>query len=177
LRWQSAPFFRETTVDKLFSIDWWELVIPTHSLAEMAVRGTVMYFALFIVLRLLLKRQTGGIGLADLLLVVIIADAAQNAFSKDYGSLSEGIVLVLTIVFWDYVLDWLGYRLKWLRAIIHPAPLLLIRDGRLLKANLRKEAISEDELMSQLREKGIETVSKVKRAYIEGDGHISVIEK
>jgi uncharacterized membrane protein YcaP (DUF421 family) len=164
-------------MDKIFQVDWPQLIVPTHSLAEMAVRGTAMYFALFIVLRLLLKRQTGAIGLADLLLVVVIADAAQNAFSRDYGSLSEGIVLVLTIVFWDYALDWLAYRVKWLGRIMHPAPLLLIRNGRTLKANLQKESISEEELLSQLREKGVENVAKVKRAYIESDGHISVIKK
>jgi uncharacterized membrane protein YcaP (DUF421 family) len=167
----------ERQMDKLFHVDWSGLLIPTHSVAEMFVRGTVMYFTLVVVLRLLLKRQTGAIGLADLLLVVIIADAAQNSFSKDYRSLSEGIVLVLTIVLWDYVLDWIGYRFPGLGRLLHPQPLLLIKDGRMLKHNLRKEAISEEELMSQLREKGIEKPTKVKKAYIEGDGHISIIEK
>ncbi len=168
---------RSIRMSKLLDVDWSELFIPTHSLAEMIIRGTLMYIALFIILRIFLKRQTGGIGLADLLLVVIIADAAQNAFSKQYGSLSEGIVLILTIVFWDYVIDWMGYRFEWLGRWLHPRPLLLIKNGRLIRPNMEKETISEDELMSQLRKQGIETPAAVKKAYIEGDGHVSVIKK
>ncbi len=164
-------------MDKLFDIDWPGLFIPTHSIAEMIVRGTLMYVALFMILRMLLKRQAGGIGLADLLLVVIIADAAQNAFAKEYGSLSEGLVLILTIVFWDYVFDWLGSRVEWFGRMMHPQPLALIKDGRLLRRNMEKETISEDELMTELRKKGIETPAQVKKAYIEGDGHVSIIKK
>ncbi len=143
-------------MSKLLDIDWSALVVPTHSLAEMAVRGTFMYILLFLVLRLLLKRQAGAIGLADLLLVVIIADVSGNAFSKDYGSLSEGLVLILTIVFWDYVFDWLGYRFPVFNRLMRSQPLLLISNGKMLKQDMRKEAISEDELMSQLRQQGVE---------------------
>ncbi len=164
-------------MSKLLDINWSELVVPTHSLAEMAVRGTFMYILLILVFRLFLKRQAGAIGLADLLLVVIIADVSSNAFSKDYGSLSEGLVLILTIVFWDYVFDWLGYRFPVFGRLIHPQPLLLISNGKILKQNMRKEAISEDELMSLLRQQGVESPAQVKKAYIEGDGHFSIIKK
>jgi Protein of unknown function (DUF421) len=62
-----------------------------------------------------------------------------------------------------------------LRPLIHPPPLLLVQEGRLLRQNLRKEFITEEELMSQLREQGCEELSAVKKAYIEGDGRMSVI--
>ena len=117
-------------MDQLFHIDWPGLFVPTHSFAEMIVRGTLMYLALFCILRFVMKRQTGSLGTADILLIVVIADAAQNGFSKQYQSLSEGLVLVATIVFWDFFLDWLSYRIPALARILEPPPITLIRNGR-----------------------------------------------
>ena len=85
-------------MDKLFLIEWTELLIPTHSLAEIVLRGTVMYLALFAILRFVMVRQSSTIGIADILVIVVIADAAQNGFAKEYKSVTEGVLLVLTIV-------------------------------------------------------------------------------
>jgi len=70
---------------------------------------------LFFLLRLL-RREGGQIGIADVLVVVLVADASQNAMASDYKSITEGIVLVATIAFWDYFLDWLGYPRHWYNA-------------------------------------------------------------
>jgi uncharacterized membrane protein YcaP (DUF421 family) len=86
-------------LSKIYSIEWADLVIPTHSILEMIVRGSLSYVALFLILRFLMKRQSSTIGIADILVIVVIADAAQNGFSKEYRSVTESIVLVLTIVF------------------------------------------------------------------------------
>jgi len=161
-------------MDQLFHVDWNSIFVPTVSLAEMFVRGTLTYLLLFFILRFL-RRETGAIGIADLLVIVIIADAAQNAMSGEYKSITEGAVLVLTIAFWDYALDWLSYRVPIIRRIVRPAPLLLIKNGRLIKRNMHQEMITEEELLSQLREQGVESVSQVKKCYLEGDGHISII--
>ncbi len=64
-------------------------------------------------------------------MIALIADAAQNAMSSDYKSITEGIVLVGTIVFWDYALDWLAFRFPRFQRLVRPAPLLLIKDGRM----------------------------------------------
>lgn len=161
----------------LYQTDWQELLIPKHSVFEMVVRGTVVYLGLFLILRFLARRQFGQLGIADLLVIVLIADASQNAMAHEYRSVTEGIALVLTIVFWDYALDWLSYRVAFLRGLTEPPPLLLIRNGRPIRANMRSEMISQSELMSQLRQQGIEDLSEVKTAFIESDGRISVIKK
>src|SRR5687767_4294097 len=103
---------RRLTMEKLFSIGWHELLIPTHSVAEMMLRGTVMYLCLFLILRFVMVRQSSTIAIADILVIVVIADAAQNAFAKEYQSITEGLVLVSTIVFWDVVLNWLGFHFR-----------------------------------------------------------------
>lgn len=162
-------------MDWLLNVGWTDLVIPTHSILEMVVRGTVMYAALFIVFRFLMKRHTGSIGIADILLIVVIADASQNAFAKEYTSITEGVVLVLTIVFWAAVIDWLAFKSKTLARLIESPPIPLIRNGRILHRNLRQEFLSRDELDAQLRKAGVGNVSEVKEAWMESDGEISVI--
>jgi uncharacterized membrane protein YcaP (DUF421 family) len=163
--------------DWLFNVDWGHIFVPDTPLLEIVIRGTVMYLALFLLLRLVLKRETGAIGISDLLVVVLIADAAQNGLTNDYNSIPDGLILVGTIVFWSWALNWLGFRFPLFERLVHPAPLPLVRDGRLLRRNLEKELITEGELMSQLRLQGIDTLEEVSAAYMEGDGRISVIEQ
>ena len=69
-----------------------------------------MYLGLFVILRFMARRQAGQFGPADLLVIVLIADAAQNGLGKEYQSVTEGLVLVMTIVAWEFLLDWLAYR-------------------------------------------------------------------
>jgi uncharacterized membrane protein YcaP (DUF421 family) len=157
-------------------IDWQSVFIPSLHIGEIVLRGTIVYLFLFVLLRIL-RRGAGAIGISDLLVVVLIADAAQNAMASEYKSITEGLVLVTTIVFWDYFLDWLGYKFSPIRRLLRPSPRLLIKDGRIQARNLRKEMITEQELIQQLREQGVETIEEVKNSYIEGDGHISVITK
>jgi len=144
---------------------------------EIFLRGTIMYLALFAMLRVVLKREAGAIGVTDLLVIVLVADAAQNAMSADYTSITEGVVLVGVILFWSYALNWAGFRVPWVGRLVHPPPLELIKDGRMLRRNMEKELISEQELMSQLRQQGVDDIADVKRACIEGDGHISVVTR
>ena len=164
-------------VEALFNVDWREIFVPVHSVAEMMVRGTLMYLILFGLLRLILKRQAGGLGITDLLVVVLIADAAQNGMAKEYRSITEGAVLVGTIIFWDYALDRLAYRFPAFERLARPPALLLVKDGNILRRNMRRELITTEELMSHLREQGVEKIEDVRSAHMESDGHVSVIKR
>ena len=156
---------------------WERMFACDVSPLEIFARGSLMYLSLFVMLRVVLKRQSGTFGLSDMLLIVLLADAAQNGMAGAYRSVPDGLVLVGTLVFWNYALDYLGYRFKAVERFTHPAPLKLIEDGRLLRRNMRRELITMDELMSQLREAGVESPEEVKAAYMEGDGEISVIRR
>lgn len=160
----------------LGSVNWEDVLTLQQPLAETLVRGTLVYLALFALLRLVLNRQSGNIGVTDVLVVVLIADAAQNAMAADYKSVPDGILLVSVILFWDYVLDWAGFRFPAIGRFIHPPPLPLVVNGRLQHRNMRRELITRDELMTQLRTQGIESVESVKKACMEGNGSISVVK-
>ena len=157
-------------------VDWESVFVPSLSILEVILRGTLIYLFLFVVLRVL-RRGAGAIGISDLLVVVLIADAAQNALGKEYRSVTEGIVLVLTIVGWDYLFDWLGFRVPALRPLLRPQALLLIKNGKLQNRNLRREMLSEEELLGELREQGVANVEDVKFSFMESNGHISVVKK
>ena len=163
-------------MDQLLAVDWQSMFVPRVSLIEMALRGTITYFGLLVLLRVF-RRGIGGVNMTDLLLIVLIADAAQNAMSAEYHSITEGAVLFGAIILWDYFLDWLAYRIPFVRRLVRPRALSLIKDGRLLKQNMRREMVTEEELMSQLREQGIDDVSQVASCYMEGDGRFSVVTK
>ena len=157
-------------------MDWKSIFLPDTPLLEIILRGSLMYIALFTMLRVILKRQTGTLGMTDLLLITLLADAAQNAMAGEYKSLPDGIVLVGTIIFWNYFFDWLSFKNQWFARLIEPPPLPLIKSGKLLRRNMRQELISEDELMSQLREQGLDDIKNVKEAHLESDGQFSVVE-
>lgn len=157
-------------------IDWRAVFIPSIHVGEIFLRGSLIYLLLFLLLRIF-RRQAGALGLSDLLVVVLIADAAQNAMASEYKSITEGAILVGTIFFWDYFLDWLGFRIPFLRRLLRPRALLLIENGRLVRRNMRQEMITAEELMGQLREEGLDRVEDVSKCYLEGDGRISVIKK
>lgn len=163
-------------MEQVFGIDWHALFVPNTTIAEVVLRGTLIYLLLFFLMRFM-RREAGQIGIADVLIVVVIADAAQNGMAGPYNSITEGVALILTISFWDFALDWLGYHLPAFGKLIHPKPLPLVKDGRLLLRNMRRELITRDELHSRLREEGIESLDDVKHCYVEGDGRISVIGK
>jgi uncharacterized membrane protein YcaP (DUF421 family) len=159
------------------SVDWGQVFGVSVSPLELIVRGTAMYFFLFLLFRVVVRRRVGAIGMADILILVIIADAAQNAMSGEYKSFTEGAILVGTIVGWNMAIDWLNFRVPALRDWLEPPPLLLIRDGQLLHRNLRHEFVTEQELQSKLREKGVKDYSEVAAAHMESDGNVSVIKR
>jgi uncharacterized membrane protein YcaP (DUF421 family) len=170
-----TPAARDAT-DMDSSINWDTLFVPSMHVGEIVLRGTLVYLFLFFLLRIL-RREAGHIGISDMVVVVLIADAAQNAMASEYRSVTEGAILVGTIAFWDYFLDWLAFRVPAVRRLLRPAPMMLIKNGRLQRRNLEQEKIQEEELVGQLRENGVRGVDEVEACYLESNGRISVIPK
>lgn len=158
-------------------MDWGEIFALSVSPWELVVRGTAMYLFLFLLFRVVVKRRVGSIGMADILILVIVADAAQNGMSGDYRSVTDAFILVATLVGWNMLIDWLTFRIPRLQSILEPPPLLLIDKGRVLWRHLRLELVSETELHSKLREHGVTDPSEVAKAYMEPDGQVTVLKK
>ncbi len=107
---------------------------------------------------------------------MLIAEVAGNSIAPNEQSVVEGILLVATILFWSYLIEWLQFRFPGFQRLMRDPKLKLIDNGRMLRRNMRREFVTSQELMAQVREKGLEDCSRVKSAYLEADGSISIIE-
>ncbi|SCY63395.1 Uncharacterized membrane protein YcaP, DUF421 family [Nitrosospira sp. Nl5] len=156
-------------------IDWPHLFGFSVNPVEIFIRGTVIYWFIFLLFRFLLRRDIGAIAIADVMLLVLIADAASNAMSGGYDSITDGCILVATIAGWNYVLDWMSFHFQSVRRVIQPPPEALVLNGKMQRKTMRRELITTEELQSKLREQGIEHLHEIKIAYLEEDGEISVL--
>ena len=152
-----------------------ELFEVRMPVAELVVRGSAIFWFLFLIFRFVLRRDVSAVGVADVLLLVIVADASQNAMSGQYTTITEGFIMVGTIVGWNWLLDYLAFKSKAARRFVNPGRLLLISDGRPVPRNMQKQYITLDDLKSKLRQQGIESMAAVKKAYLEPDGEVSII--
>jgi uncharacterized membrane protein YcaP (DUF421 family) len=149
----------------------------TVSPVELFIRGTCTYFFLFGLFRFVVRRDVGAIGVSDLLVLVVIADASQNAMAGEYTSIVDGFVLIGTIIGWSYLLNLLSFHSEAVRRFVLPRPLCIVKDGVPQERHLKRELITDEELSEMLREHEIEDISEVRRAYLEPDGQITVIRK
>lgn len=160
----------------LADIDWKNMFTPSVSLWEIMIRGTLTYWFCFLYIRFF-RRGAGQLTIADVLLITLISDASQNSMAADYESVTEGAVLVGVLVFWDYAINWLGFRSVLFSKLAEPDPVRLVKDGVMQRQNMKKELITVDELLSMLREQGIDDVNDVKSCCLEGSGNLSVVPK
>lgn len=156
------------------TVDWHTLLVPSGSVPELVLRVSVTYLLILAGFRVF-RREAGSLSVSDLLVVVLIADAAQNGMAGEYKSLTEGVIAVASIFVWNYALDWLAYRSRAVHWLLHPPPLLLVRNGQIQARNLRAELVTKSDLLEQLREQGIAALHQVRTCYLESDGRISVV--
>lgn len=98
-------------------MDWGTMLLPDVPVVETVVRGSAIYLGLFVILRIL-RRPTGQLSVADILLITILAAASQNGMVGTYESVGSALILILTIVAWDQIIDWLSYQSKFLATIL-----------------------------------------------------------
>lgn len=159
----------------MFDLD--TAVLPSLPIVELVVRGTVTFLALLMLLRIVGQREAGGLGVTDLLVVVLVADAASTGMTGDSKTLGDGFILVVTILAWSVGVDALAYRFPRVARIVKARPRLLVDDGELNIRALRRELMTREELLAQLRLHGIEEPEGVHRAYLEPGGMVSVVPR
>jgi uncharacterized membrane protein YcaP (DUF421 family) len=156
---------------------WGEILLPQAPVLESVVRASAIYLFAFLLFRVVLRRESGGLGVSDLLVIILIAAATHTAMAGHVVSVFDGLVLVSTLVFWDWLLSFVAFRSPWLARVIRPRPVVIVRDGKVHWRALRRELLTRQELEEQLRLHGVKEVSEVEEARIESDGEISVIPR
>jgi uncharacterized membrane protein YcaP (DUF421 family) len=144
----------------------------------MALRGTVVYWFLLLVFRFVLRRDIGSMGVADLLFAVLVADASSNAMQGEYKSINDGLVLLATLIAWNFGLDWLSFRSPAIAAFLEPLPEVFVSHGRVNRRAMKREMINLDELEGKVaRKHRVDDIAQVRIARLESDGTLSVFKK
>jgi uncharacterized membrane protein YcaP (DUF421 family) len=151
------------------------MMVSWHVWGDIALRTTIIYLALLVGIRLTGSRQLGQMSAFDLVLLLIIANAVQNAMVGPDTSLAGGLVAAGVLLFWHQVINRLRRSSRAFSRLLAGEGILLISDGAILEDQLRRAGVTRDELLQALREHGVPTIDQVRLAALEPDGAVSVI--
>lgn len=144
-------------------------------LSTIAARTLIV--ALFLIggLRLLGKRQIGQLNIYDLAMVMALANGVQNAMTNGNGNLSVGMVSAGTLLLLGFAITWLFVLRPGLERVVVGTPTLLVSDGRFLRDRMRRENVTEAQILAAMRQHGLLEVRQVLMATLEVDGTISIV--
>jgi uncharacterized membrane protein YcaP (DUF421 family) len=145
------------------------------SLIEIVVRTLAVYVALLLGLRLAGKRELGQMTPFDLVVFLIVANAVQNAMVGADTSLNGGLLAAAVLIGVNYLVNRAGLRSKWFRQRLVGTSTILVNRGQYVQENLRREGVTEDDVLEAIREHGVNDVEGVRIAVLEVDGTISVV--
>ena len=153
---------------------WHDLFAPQLPLIDKIVRPIIVYFFLLFLIRIGGKRELGSMTSFDIIVLLVLGNAVQNAIIGQDYSLMGGLIDAVILMICDYVMVRLSYRFNKVQRLIEGTPTLLVRDGKAIARHLAKEAITENELRSKLSQKGFENIADVRLAILETDGTMTV---
>ena len=160
----------------LFPDHWAGLFSLDTPFLELVLRGAFLYLAILFLLRVMPRRTTGELAAMDLVLILLITEAAAHSLG-DYHSLTDGVIQILVMALLALAVDFLSHRYAWFRKLTESPPLKIIDNGKLIRRNLRREFITLEELQSHLRANDVEEIGEVLCAHVEGEGHITIVKR
>ena len=149
------------------AMPWWEFVL----------RAVVVYIVLLALIRVSGKRSMGQFTPFDMLLVVLLGNAVQNALLGEDHSLTGGLLLAAILMTLNWSVGWLTARSRHVERLVEGVPVMLAKDGQLYESVLKKELVSRNDFFEALRQEGELEMDDVRIAILETDGRISVIPK
>lgn len=147
------------------------------SLAATAIRTTIVLLVLIVGIRVSGKRRIGELNLYDLLLVLLVANGVQNAMTSADAHLTVSLVVASTLLLIGWLCAKAMSRWPTLERRLLGTPTVIVRDGHLIQHNMKREGVTEEEVMASVRDQGLDDVSDVELAVMELDGFLSVVPK
>jgi uncharacterized membrane protein YcaP (DUF421 family) len=144
---------------------------------DIALRATVIFVALYLLVRLMGKRELGQMTPFELIVLVVIGDLIQQGVTQNDFSLTGAIIAISTIALLALLMSWASYLWPWAERLFEGEPRVIIRDGEVLKANLRRNRLTLGEIESEMRLAGIGQIKDVAWAILEPRGKISFIQQ
>lgn len=144
---------------------------------DIVIRASIVFVLLFVLLRVIGKRQLGQMTPFEFVGLIVLGDFVQQAVTHSDFSITAAMLAVMTFAFWSLVFGWLSYRSKWARGMFESQPRVLVKDGKILDEARAHDLLPEEEILSEMRLAGIEKLAQVKWAILEPSGKISFIQR
>lgn len=142
---------------------------------EIVIRASIMFGVMYVLLRLMGKRELGQMAPFELVSLIVMGDLIQQGVTHQDFSLTGATLAIVTFAGWSLLLGLVGHHSVRARRLLKSAPVVLVRRGQLLDRNLDSERIDRDELASEMRLAGISHLDQVAWAILEPEGKISFI--
>ncbi|HEV7807964.1 MAG TPA: YetF domain-containing protein [Solirubrobacteraceae bacterium] len=142
---------------------------------DLVGRSVVVFFAIFVVTRIVGRRELSTMEPFDLILLIVTGDLMQQAVTQSDYSLSGGLTVLSTMALLTVALSYVSFKVPRLRPVLDGEPLVLVQDGEVIERNLRRERITIDELLAEARLQQVGSLEQVRFAVLETNGRISII--
>jgi uncharacterized membrane protein YcaP (DUF421 family) len=151
-----------------------KMFIPSVAVWELILRAAIIYVFVFVLLRMLGKKHVGEMAPFDLVILLILSEAVQNALVADEKSVTGGLVVAGTLFGISQLIGYVTWKNKRAERFLEGAPRVLVRHGTIDRAAMAEEQITHAELLEALRQEGCTTLTKVRYAVLENDGAITI---
>jgi uncharacterized membrane protein YcaP (DUF421 family) len=144
---------------------------------DLVVRSVVIFLVVFVLTRVVGRRELSSMEPFDVILLVVIGDLVQQGITQSDDSVTGTLIVLATIGLLTVGLSYVNFRVRWLRPLLEGTPIVLVDDGRVIDPHLARERITMEDLTAQARIQGIASLDDVRWAVLETSGQISFVEK
>jgi uncharacterized membrane protein YcaP (DUF421 family) len=144
---------------------------------DIVVRGVAVFFFLYILMRVIGRRELSTLEPFDLILLVILGDAVQQGLTQDDYSMTGAFLAIGTIAMLQLLTSFVSFRFPRLRPVLDGEPIVILQDGEPIDRNMRRERVTIDDLAAAAREQNIAHLAEVEWAVMETSGKITFIKK
>src|SRR5919204_2004546 len=142
---------------------------------DIVFRAIVLYLLIFLVTRVVGRRELSSLAPFDLILLIVLGDAIQQGLTQDDYSVTGAFIVVITIVLLQVATSYLSFRSAPLRRVFEGEPIVILQDGRMIESNMKRERLTAEEVAEEARQQQIESLDQVAWAVLEPSGKISFV--
>jgi uncharacterized membrane protein YcaP (DUF421 family) len=144
---------------------------------DLVIRAAVVFFFVFLVTRIVGRRELSQLEPFDLILLVVVGDLVQQGVTQSDESVTGALIVISTIAILTVAVSWISFRSRRARLLTEGEPIVLVQDGRPIERNMRRERITLEDIQEEARQSQITSVAELRWAILEDGGRISCISR
>jgi uncharacterized membrane protein YcaP (DUF421 family) len=144
---------------------------------DLALRSIVVFFFVFLLTRVIGRRELSSLEPFDLILLIVLGDAVQQSLTQDDYSVTGAFIVISTIAVLQVGVSYLNFRVPRLRLLLNGEPIVIVQDGKVIEANAKRERLTPEDIAEGARLQQIATIEDVEWAILETSGELTFIEK